>query len=89
MTFAQAVHKATERARLLHPKPYNSYHEALAVLWEEFEELKTEVFLRTIAPERIMAELLDCAAVIQRFAEDLVEPRLHAVRMANAERMAP
>ena len=58
-------------------RPYNSHHEALAVLWEEFEELKVEIFKkeqdRSIS--RMYQESLQVAAVAFSFAVQLREHR--------------
>lgn len=56
---------------------YASLHEGLAVLWEEFEELKAEVFRR---PEhrslpRLRAEAVQVAAVALRLAEESINPK--------------
>jgi len=45
----------------------NSYHEGLAVLWEEFEELKAEVFAQTADIDNMRTELVQIAAVCKKF----------------------
>ncbi len=70
--FADLVKDELAKARNNHP-PLNSAHEALAVIWEEFEEFKEEVFRRETAriPEAMLLELVQTAAMCQRAAEDL------------------
>ena len=43
-------------------------HEGLAVLWEEFEELKQEVFMHHYSPRKGRDEAIQVAAVAIRFA---------------------
>lgn len=52
-----------------HP-PINSLHEGLAVLWEEFEEAKVEVFKKISDREALRKELVQVAAMAERMAED-------------------
>ncbi len=47
---------------------FSSIHEGLAVLWEEFEELKQEVFIHEYNPQRGRNEAIQVAAVAVRFA---------------------
>lgn len=72
MIFASRVEHEMRTIRTLHP-PLNSLHEGLAVLQEEVFELQAEVYRR--APDRsrqrLLAELIQVAAVAQRIAEDL------------------
>lgn len=46
---------------------FASGHEALAVIWEEFEELKEEVFKQKADPENLRTELVQIAAMCRRF----------------------
>ena len=51
--------------------PFNSLHEGMAVLWEEFEELKVEVFRGNTEPRNpraIRAEAIQVAAVALKIA---------------------
>lgn len=61
--------------------PFNSAHEGLAVLWEEFEELKEEVFKK--AKERdidnMKQEAIQVGAMAMRFLIDIVYPLEDAV----------
>jgi hypothetical protein len=56
-------------------KRFHSAHEALGLLWEEFEELKKEVFKRKRIkdPLRFINELVDIAAYCEIFAEDVTK----------------
>jgi hypothetical protein len=70
--FTQLVAGELTRARRLHA-PLGSAHEAYAVILEELEEFKTEVFKRTAmrSCEGMLTELVQTAAMCQRAAEDL------------------
>jgi hypothetical protein len=50
--------------------PMQSLHEGLAVIWEEFEEMKAEVFRQKVSPDDVLIELASVAAMCQRMAED-------------------
>lgn len=50
--------------------PQKSLHEGLAVLWEEFEEVKAEVFKKYPDRAALRTELVQVAAMAQRMAED-------------------
>jgi uncharacterized Zn finger protein len=52
-----------------------SFHEGLAVILEEFEEFKQEVFRKVIDKEAILMELASVSAMCQRFAEDLLRTK--------------
>ena len=69
--FRADVAEELDSARRKHPKRFNSAHEGLAILWEEFEELKTEVFMQKADPNRMHAELVQIGAMAQRMSEDL------------------
>ena len=58
------------RARSKVPR-FRSYHEGLAIMLEEFEELKAEVFLKNADPEKIRAEALQVGAMAIAFFCDL------------------
>lgn len=57
-------------ARAKHAKPMNSAHEGYAVLLEEVEEVKDEVF-HGKDKQHLLEELIQVAAMAQRMAEDL------------------
>ena len=61
------------RARDLH-QPFHSYHEGLGVLWEEFDELKREVFLREHNVEAIRLEAIQVAAMALAMCVDFPLP---------------
>lgn len=70
--FRDLVKKAIKANRAKHPS-MRSPHEGLALIMEEFEELKREVFLRERKddPLRFINELIDIAAMCELFAEDI------------------
>lgn len=68
--FAQHVARELERARAMH-KGMTSAHEAYAVILEELEEFKLEVFKKKSSDERLLSELIQTAAMCQRAAEDI------------------
>jgi hypothetical protein len=70
-TFVRAVAEELQRARE-RQKPFNSLHEAYAVLLEEMEEFWEEVRLKceNRDPLRILQELVQIASVCQSVAED-------------------
>lgn len=69
MSFQKEVQKEFMSAYNKHPM-LNSVHEGLAVLWEEFEEVKQEVFKRNLDRTALRKELIQVAAMAQRMAED-------------------
>jgi hypothetical protein len=60
-----------ESARIKHP-PMHSYHEGLAIIQEEFEEFKTEIFKRDHDPLRIREELIQIVAMCMAFDAELL-----------------
>lgn len=74
--FRAMVEKNVERARLLHPKPYHSPHEALGVLREEYLEFEAEVFQKQFNAVKCLKEALDIIAVLERFAVDYLIPKI-------------
>ena len=67
--FVLANHELA-RARAKHG-PMHSHHEAYAVLLEELDEVWDEVKRQTPDPQRIIAELVQVAAMCARWAEDV------------------
>lgn len=77
--FASMVLLELNRARALHGN-LRSAHEGYAVILEELEEFKAEVFKRRQDRdvEQMVNELVQTAAMCQRLAEDvLIMPDLH------------
>lgn len=68
--FALAMETELARARAKH-NPMHSHHEAYAVLLEELDEVWDEVKRQTPDPQRIIAELVQVAAMCARWAEDV------------------
>ncbi len=62
-----------DRAISLH-KPFNSAHEGLGVIWEEFEELKREVFQQSVNRDKaaMREECVQLAAMACRFIVDVI-----------------
>jgi hypothetical protein len=52
-----------------------SFHEGFAVIMEEFEEFKQEVFRKVVDKEAMLKELASISAMCQRFAEDCLRTR--------------
>lgn len=69
--FADLVQEELIKARAAHPDKFHSCHEGLAILLEEFEELKQEVFLKHRNDENLKKELIQVATMCRRFYEDL------------------
>lgn len=70
---AKEIRDEYTRARQKFPK-FRSYHEGLAVLWEEFEELKAEVFLKDFDVEAIRKEAIQVAAMALAMCVDFPLP---------------
>lgn len=70
--FLEAVDHEAIRATQKHP-PMNSHHEAYAVILEELDEYKAEVWKQTKARDRenMRTELIQLAAMALRAAVDL------------------
>lgn len=49
-----------------------SYHEGLAIIWEEFEEFKAEVFKKHPDPQLMREELEQIAAMCRAFVTELL-----------------
>ena len=73
-SFKKLVEHNLDDARKQHP-PMHSFHEGLCVIWEEFEELKQEVFKKNIDKQAMLKELSQIAACCHRFAEDCLKTR--------------
>ena len=67
----ELVNEAVEAARKF--EPFNSAHEGLAVIWEEFEELKAEVFKNQSAYDMkaMRKEAVQLGAMALRFLYDV------------------
>lgn len=70
LAFRELVRVELEAARRKHPAKLNSRHEAFFVILEELDELWQEI-KGDSKPERLLAELVQVAAMCQRMAEDL------------------
>ena len=70
MRFSDYVTRELQTAREKHPEPIHSKHEGFAVLLEEVDEVKQEVFHGKGTTELLM-ELIQVGAMAQRMAEDL------------------
>jgi len=70
-SFSQCVVEECNRARAKHA-PMHSYHEGLAVLWEEFEELKQEVFKKNPDEDAMKEEVVQIAAMCRCFYNELL-----------------
>ena len=68
--FLAAVYRELARARRKHG-PMHSHHEAWGVLQEELDEVWDEVKRQQPDPQRIIAELVQVAAMCARWAEDV------------------
>lgn len=53
---------------------FHSFHEGLAVLMEEFEKLKTEVFRKDVSLRQMRMEAIQVGAMAVRFLVDLIDP---------------
>lgn len=69
--FAQKVEMEVSRARKKHPA-IHSFHEGYAVILEELDEVKEEVWKKSSKRKKknLLAELVQTAAMCQRMAED-------------------
>jgi len=70
-SFTALVTAELLRARTKFPTAMNSTHEGYAVLLEEVDELWDEI-KQGGPPHRVLAELVQIAAMAQRLAEDVV-----------------
>lgn len=69
--FSKLVDEELSKARSAHGD-MTSYHEGLAIIMEEFEEFKREVFLKSVSEEDLGEELIQLATMCRRFYEDLL-----------------
>ena len=72
-TFQELQRREIEAARTGH-KPINSAHEGYALILEELDEFWQEVCKKRSerSPDRMVAELVQVAAMAQRTAEDVL-----------------
>lgn len=73
-SFQKLVEHNLDDARKQHG-PIKSMHEGLAILLEEFEEFKQEVFKKNVDKNAILKEVAQLAAMCQRFAEDVLKTK--------------
>lgn len=73
LTFQERVSQELAEVRK-RVKPFNSWHEAFAILLEEVEEFKEEVWKKSHKRNRdnALKELVQIAGIAQRAAEDLM-----------------
>lgn len=73
-SFAKLVKNELAEARAKYPRPMNSAHEGYATILEEVDELWDEVRAKQgdRDPKKMVAELVQIAAMCQRMAEDVV-----------------
>jgi hypothetical protein len=71
--FLYDVEHELDKARH-HHKPIHSLHEGYAVILEELEEVKAEIFKKSPSRAAVYHELLQTAAMCQRTAEDVLSP---------------
>jgi len=71
--FQELVSKKLKSARKKHARQISSPHDAYANILEELDEVKLEVWKKTKKRnlKKLLAELVDVAAMCQRSAEDL------------------
>lgn len=60
-----------ERAKGIHKKDFNSFHEAYAVIKEEFDELWEEIKKRDLDKEKVRKEAIQVGAMISRLLVEL------------------
>lgn len=72
------------RARDAHPRGFNSAHEGFAVLLEEVDELRAEVWCRVKRPDAIRIEAIQVAAMAIRFVQDVCDGGAAADRRCDA-----
>jgi len=74
-SFEELVKYTLHDARQQHPGSFNSAHEGLAILLEEYKEFEVEVFTKEKDNFKILAELSSIAAMCQRFSEDVLKTK--------------
>jgi hypothetical protein len=76
--FTAEVEGEITRARCLHPWRYPTLHHGYAVLLEEVEEFKDEVFRKSENRDYLAMykELAQIGAMAQRIAEDIIAEHL-------------
>ena len=84
-TFEELVRRELEHARAKH-KGANSPHEGYAIILEELEEYWAEVKAQEHRKDRMVAELVQVAAMCQRVAEDVLMDKPKRVPCAACDR---
>lgn len=94
--FDNLVSEELNKARRFHPNKFHSEHEGLAIIEEEFLELREEVFTKNKDIGKIQKELIQLATMCRRFYEDLyvksettpvVEVKINPIRNLVREKM--
>ena len=82
--FLEEVEEEYKKASAKHPD-FPTMHHGLAVIWEEFEELKQEIFKKNPDLNNLKLELVQIAAMCLRFNENLMKIKKYRYRWLYSE----